>query len=76
MQIENDAGAALLRRDDPRALKIIKLVILHDNVVPVYDLHQLAELVLPLARDLKRASGDKGLEKVELRPDKFCRKTH
>ena len=47
-----------------------------DNVAPVDGLHQLAQLVLPLAGDLQRAVGNEGLEEIQLCAHQLCRQTH
>ena len=66
VEVQDDAGAPLVLGHDPRALKALKGVILHQHLPLVEGGHQLAQLVLSLAGHLQRAVGHKGLEKIQL----------
>ena len=66
VEIQNDAAAPLVLWHDPRALKAVKGVVLHQHLPLVEGAHQLAQLVLPLAGHLQRAVGHKGLEEIQL----------
>ena len=66
VQVQNNAVAPLILGHDPCALKATEIVLFDHDLVLVERGHELAELVLPLAGDFKRAVCDEGFEKVKL----------
>ena len=66
MEGQNNAVAPLILGHDPCALKATEIVLFDHDLVLVERGHELAELVLPLAGDFKRAVCDEGFEKVKL----------
>ena len=75
MQIQNNALPPLILWYEPRAGEQAEVMVADIDITPVDGFHQLAKLVLTLARDLQRAVGDKGLEEIQLGTYQLRRET-
>ena len=76
VQIKYNALPALVLGYYPRAFKVCEGMIARDHVLPMYGLHQLAQLILPAPYSFQRTVSHQRLEEVQLRVNQFCRQTH
>ena len=71
MEVQDHARPPLVPRDDPGRLEPGKIMLPDQHLAAVFCLHQLTDLILPLADGLQRAAAQQWLQSCDLGSDDF-----